>query len=632
MNMAQDKSNTSLDCQSFGTLESASAVSMVQDQSYISVSGSLVDFASKPAMALQDQSVASEGTQSMGDLESSMCGSNPAVPTSQASVEGSEMRSVGSSAATNRFRNQFASDSTKLTETQHPTSEDVDDLLSLESGSVINARRNPFACDSEPTGSQHQDQPFDEDLLSVGSASVTNKPRNPFLTENEQADPAPATTAGSGRSVASQSVSVVAEDVMSIGSQSSTNDKPRNPYLSESKQADPIPAPPGSVESPRVSLDPKNPFSNPDYLLEPNEPEEKEIPHIIDPGVDDDVSTIANDTVNGSFLAGGLLDVVPVIPSAISPKRLYQEKVMRTPKKSPVRTPGSPDDVTLPETPPPMGANDIDGPHGRKNRSIFERNEKDFNRLLNSRLRRVVGVAGCLGIILLGAVAVLSVSLYQYRRRDDGVGGQSLRSPHDDSEPIADIVIMPSAPIAPIPIPGLTFVMPGSSPIAVPTSPLPAPINPPTSRFSFNNSSSAVDFVRDTILQVSPKLDLAFNDTNSTQFAVLQWLAEDPSLSNYNQSKIVQRFALSSFFLSVTESGNSMPRFGRSLRGLQDSDFSNWMSYSDECYWYSTKPEEVCDSDGIVRAIHLVDLGLHGSLPPELSLLSNSLGTSAMYL
>ena len=606
--MAQDEANISIHSESLIDLESNSMTMEYrqhqQDKSYISVeSGALLELESKSMTIVQDKSVVSESTKSMNDLESSMCGSNPAMPTATSYIIDGD---------------------------------DDDDLMSLESASVANsttrARHNPFAIENNNSidGSvgieQLPSNPpsiSEDDLLSLALASVTSQQQNPFVAENEQAT--------EGEEEELNPALVDGDDLLSVESQSVTN-IPRNPFSSENGPPiqSPSNVPPSvngdggelvSIASENVVTKPSNPFSNPGYLLAANAPQEKEIPHIIDPGHDDDISTIANDTVNGSFMTGGLMDIVPAIPSASSPKKLFEDRVIKTPKHSPAKNPGSPDDVTLPETPPPMGENEGKGSQRKKRGSIYERNEKDFTRTLNTRLRRVVLLAGCLGSILLGAVAVLSFSLYQYRRKDNSGEEPPLRPQQAENEPIANIVITPSAPIAPIPVPGLTFVMPTPRPVATPV-PTPAP----SMKLSMNVSSSPIEFVQETIIRASPKSEQSLNDATSPQSAALQWLADDPALANYTQTRIVQRFALSTFFLSVTESGNSLPQFGRALRGMQGIDFSDWMTYTDECSWYSTKPEVVCDINGFIRGIHLVGVGLQGSLPAELSLLSNSLG------
>jgi hypothetical protein len=67
-----------------------------------------------------------------------------------------------------------------------------------------------------------------------------------------------------------------------------------------------------------------------------------------------------------------------------------------------------------------------------------------------------------------------------------------------------------------------------------------------------------------------------------------------------------------------------------STRGMGDfegSAVSDWMSYTHECNWYSTEDAKwSCDTNGTIRGIHLENFKLQGSLPKELSLLSNSLG------
>ena len=123
--MAQDEANISIHSESLIDLESNSMTMEYrqhqQDKSYISVeSGALLELESKSMTIVQDKSVVSESTKSMNDLESSMCGSNPAVPTATSYITDGD--------------------------------DDVDDLMSLESASVANsttrASNNPFAIEN----------------------------------------------------------------------------------------------------------------------------------------------------------------------------------------------------------------------------------------------------------------------------------------------------------------------------------------------------------------------------------------------------------------------------------------------------------------------------------------------------
>ncbi|CAB9507488.1 LRR receptor-like serine threonine-protein kinase [Seminavis robusta] len=127
----------------------------------------------------------------------------------------------------------------------------------------------------------------------------------------------------------------------------------------------------------------------------------------------------------------------------------------------------------------------------------------------------------------------------------------------------------------------------------------------------------------------------ALKDPSSPQARAYDWLLNDPNGTAYPQWRIQQRFALAVFYFST----------GGEDWILQE----DWLSYDvDECSWYVRKLvggeedfflfegntevtaelqylDSVCDDDG--QYLHLVftENNMEGTLPPEISLLSNSL-------
>ena len=118
---------------------------------------------------------------------------------------------------------------------------------------------------------------------------------------------------------------------------------------------------------------------------------------------------------------------------------------------------------------------------------------------------------------------------------------------------------------------------------------------------------------------VSPEPIEMLDDDNSPQAKATEWLAADPSFSTYSPEKLVQRWVLVVLFESLE--GGFVER-----RRLQGNILTDWKTYSDECQWFSTRPEDFCNRSGLVRSIDIRDASLSGTLPKELHLLSNSLG------
>lgn len=131
-----------------------------------------------------------------------------------------------------------------------------------------------------------------------------------------------------------------------------------------------------------------------------------------------------------------------------------------------------------------------------------------------------------------------------------------------------------------------------------------------------------------TLKNVIPGMNLAaFNDRSSIQFYVLEWLSLDPSLELYSEEKILQRYALGCFYVSV---------LGQEEGDVNSKNYDivrdTWMSGGDECTeWINTETKKdqkpPCDENGMIRSIHLENAGLTGTLSPELALLADSLGT-----
>ena len=109
-------------------------------------------------------------------------------------------------------------------------------------------------------------------------------------------------------------------------------------------------------------------------------------------------------------------------------------------------------------------------------------------------------------------------------------------------------------------------------------------------------------------------VDRSFDDgaavatTGSPQSRAYEWLLADPGLTSYSESRVLQRYALATFYYST--SGDSW------------EDNSLWMSEEKECSWFSrTASFPVCKSDEYVT-LELDFNNLDGTLPNELALLN----------
>jgi Leucine-rich repeat (LRR) protein len=171
-------------------------------------------------------------------------------------------------------------------------------------------------------------------------------------------------------------------------------------------------------------------------------------------------------------------------------------------------------------------------------------------------------------------------------------------------------------------------VLDSSTPRPRPSSPTSSPTpelsNGPSSRpsiaFSTKPSSigssltSSVDLPNQELFTflVSISLDSgqALSNRSSPQFLAYSWLAGGVDLPGYAPEKIIQRYALSTFYYST--SGDDW----------YENDL--WLSSEDECLWFQRRSRSVC-SMGKIKRLEIYYNDLDGSIPPELALLSDSL-------
>jgi hypothetical protein len=133
---------------------------------------------------------------------------------------------------------------------------------------------------------------------------------------------------------------------------------------------------------------------------------------------------------------------------------------------------------------------------------------------------------------------------------------------------------------------------------------------------------------REDLLQllstVSPDSLAVLGDESSPQFQAFAWLTADPEYPAFSVDRVVQRWVLATLYFSTL--GDSWDT-ARRLSSQNTLSFASWLSEENECLWYSTDPEDVCDEEGHIVAIHLENSGLEGTIPLEVMLLSDSLGT-----
>jgi hypothetical protein len=136
--------------------------------------------------------------------------------------------------------------------------------------------------------------------------------------------------------------------------------------------------------------------------------------------------------------------------------------------------------------------------------------------------------------------------------------------------------------------------------------------------------SKVADDLRFVIGSFSPESEPSLQDPESAQSKAFTWVTQDPNYWDYGVFTIVQRWTLAVLYYST----NGPTWKTELLPKVYAEGKSPWLSYSDECLWESSNEGNqgiVCDSENNYFAIHLREIGVTGSLPPELGLLSDHL-------
>jgi Leucine-rich repeat (LRR) protein len=156
-----------------------------------------------------------------------------------------------------------------------------------------------------------------------------------------------------------------------------------------------------------------------------------------------------------------------------------------------------------------------------------------------------------------------------------------------------------------------------------------APFSSPSESPSegLGSNSTATSFIN-TTAPTNTELPLpaytleALKNPDSPQSLALDWLFQDPYYNFYSTSKLLQRYALVTFYFA--------------LNGHMWPNNEDWLSYEvDECLWYSDiKPQEAVCSSSLSQyqalSVHSNEYALAGSLPREIFLLT-SLSALALY-
>lgn len=120
--------------------------------------------------------------------------------------------------------------------------------------------------------------------------------------------------------------------------------------------------------------------------------------------------------------------------------------------------------------------------------------------------------------------------------------------------------------------------------------------------------------IYELIVSRHPGGSVALANVTSPQRAAFRWLQSSVNAQISSDDQLLQRYALASLFYAT--------------QGSQWKSTVSWLSEEDECLWYTTSDAGVlCDSKGRLTEINLESNNLQGTLPMEIGLLADSLGT-----
>jgi hypothetical protein len=126
------------------------------------------------------------------------------------------------------------------------------------------------------------------------------------------------------------------------------------------------------------------------------------------------------------------------------------------------------------------------------------------------------------------------------------------------------------------------------------------------------SESSVTQSLFEYLVSISSDSGAALRNVTSPQHQAFVWLSNNQDLSSYSPVRLRQRYTLATFYYSTN--------------GDRWDVRTNWMTNENECKWFSRALyTTVCGQDSEFQRLELSYNNLDGPIPPELSLLSDTL-------
>ncbi|KAL3920979.1 MAG: hypothetical protein SGILL_002992 [Bacillariaceae sp.] len=277
--------------------------------------------------------------------------------------------------------------------------------------------------------------------------------------------------------------------------------------------------------------------------------------------------------------------------------------------------------------------------------------------ILQKNKWRIIYFSICLAIFLLAIAAVaLTFSLLHAQENDEPLFENIFGGSDSDNNPTPQ---MPSqndpfppafAPLVATDSPTLASVVEGGG--AAPTPLISKPQAPPTlaptvdpmtdikvdmlTVITENSAASLMDM--EPVVYESSEGEAIEVLPDTPQVKAYQWMINDPSYWSYTNATKLQRWVLAVFYYSTDGDNWRRENFPSAFQLGK----APWLNYSSECHWESTNKGtngDICndpilantnttDSDATlphadIFALHLRTVGLNGTIPTELSLLTS---------
>ncbi|CAJ1946295.1 unnamed protein product [Cylindrotheca closterium] len=296
----------------------------------------------------------------------------------------------------------------------------------------------------------------------------------------------------------------------------------------------------------------------------------------------------------------------------------------------------SDDRATVPETPPgfrgfieiPDKQDDISGSEGDSDQPLLS-------------MRQKYKIAACLAFFLVVALVICGVMLSNIRNDKSELSTQSEEFDSFDwtFKPTVQGSAAPSVSASPTfapttkgpttspstsptqfptPTPSrmptrLPSVQPSKSPTMSPTV-TPIPTQTPSTSPTYTKGGNFTEIVS----RVSPSTVDKISNPYTLQNSAFRWIIEDDLYFTYDEDRIIQRWVLALFSMSLSPATWSNG-------ALQEDVFANWLDYTHECTWAVSSNDRLaeCDENGVLRSLVFNNANLEGRIPTELYLLTS---------